>query len=165
MRRKRFDHDDDCFDAFSSASQHEPRQTRIGSLDIRRMQDRRLAFRGGRRGTPNATPGTGRATGFADSGELGLAPIAGAALLRLASSAKANPRPMPELPESAAAKVKKKPKSMTHRPIEVPSSETICRTAKNFLAEPVATKVPHCLFFRIIRKGLPLIRKGFLSAP
>ncbi len=53
-----------------------------------------------------------------------------------------------------------KPKSMTHRRIEVPSSETICRTAKNFLAEPLATKVPHCLFFRIIRKGLPLIRKG-----
>ena len=49
---------------------------------------------------------------------------------------------------------------MTHRRIEVPSSETICRTAKNFLAEPVATKEPHCLFFRIIRKGLPLIRKG-----
>jgi hypothetical protein len=50
------------------------------------------------------------------------------------SPAKANPGPMPELPESAAAKVKKKPKSMTHRRIEVSSSETICRTAKNFLA-------------------------------
>jgi hypothetical protein len=103
VRRKRFDHDDDCFDAFSSASQHEPRQTRIGSLDIRRMQDRRLAFRGGRRGTPNETPWEQKSW---------------------------NPGPMPQLPESAAAKVKKKSKSMTHRRIEVPSSETICRTAK-----------------------------------
>lgn len=63
-------------------------------------------------------------------------------------------------PKVRPPKLRIKPKSMTHRRIEVPSSETICRTAKNFLAEPVATKVPHCLLFRIIRKGLPLIRKG-----
>jgi hypothetical protein len=66
---------------------------------------------GGVRQGPVTTPAS------IDSGELGLAPIAGAALLRLASSAKANPGPMPKLPESAAAKVKKKPKSMTHRRI------------------------------------------------
>ncbi|MGB6372211.1 MAG: hypothetical protein WBE80_14035 [Methylocella sp.] len=57
-------HDDDSFDALLSASQHEARQTRTGSLDIRGAQDRRHACPGGRRGPPAAAPGTGRATGI-----------------------------------------------------------------------------------------------------
>jgi hypothetical protein len=67
-----------------------------------------------------------------------LPPIAGAAVLRFASSAKANPAAMPGLSESPAAKVRK---SQSPRQIDTPRypslgqltppQKSVCRTFRN----------------------------------
>jgi hypothetical protein len=104
------------------------------------MQDGRRAGLGGRRGPPDETKRTGRATPPAsiNSAALGLPPIAGAALLLSASSAMANPAAMPRLPRSPAAKLRIKPKPATHRRIKVPLPEGSLPHCKNSLAEPFA---------------------------
>ena len=78
-----------------------------------------------------------------DSADLGLPPITGAALLRFASYAKANPAAMPGVPESPAAEVRKSQSprridTSTHRHIKVSSLGTVNRTARNRFAEPFA---------------------------
>ncbi len=60
-----------------------------------------------------------------DSAELGLPPITGAALLRFASYAKANPATMPGVPQKPGRQSKKKPESATHRHIDASSHQGI----------------------------------------
>ena len=138
MRRERFGHDDDNFDALLSASQHEARQTRIGPLDIHRVQDGRRACPGGRRGSPDATPGTGAAPATSIDSAERLPSIVGAAMLRFASSAMANSAAMPGCPKTRPPKLRK---SQSPRRIDAsryPSLGAVNRTAKKRFAESFA---------------------------
>jgi hypothetical protein len=97
---------------------------------IHRVRDGRRACPGGRRGPPGATPGTGRSRD-----KLRLPSIAGAAMLRFASSAMANSAALPRCPKPGR-QIKKKPKSATRRCIKIPPPGGSLPHRKKRFAEP-----------------------------